>query len=216
MRDRVVSIYYRTARRLPSTTTSKHQTAQNQKLLLFQFQQTANNKKYILTLPHKQEPFFVTAKFWKRFSVYASVILSVASLVISSIASLKPTTAADMKGPSLFLSLFSPPPPFFPSPVNPTNHSSSSNSNQHNHQRTLGHTFRTHVSRLAKPSDDGSPIRTDAEPDKSCARWEGGGEDCGSGTREGERGGGEDDGGERNEYGDWESVVRFDRGLRCE
>ncbi|ATZ52039.1 hypothetical protein BCIN_07g05650 [Botrytis cinerea B05.10] len=44
-----------------------------------------------------KEPFFVTAKFWKRFSVYASVILSVASLVISSIASLKPTTAADMK-----------------------------------------------------------------------------------------------------------------------
>ncbi|KAF7956965.1 hypothetical protein EAE96_004288 [Botrytis aclada] len=44
-----------------------------------------------------KEPFFVTAKFWKRFSVYASVILSIASLVISSIASLKPTTAADMK-----------------------------------------------------------------------------------------------------------------------
>ncbi|KAF7879815.1 uncharacterized protein EAF02_007985 [Botrytis sinoallii] len=44
-----------------------------------------------------KEPFFVTAKFWKRFSVYASVILSIASLVISSIASLKPSSAADMK-----------------------------------------------------------------------------------------------------------------------
>ncbi|KAF7863119.1 hypothetical protein EAF04_007202 [Stromatinia cepivora] len=44
-----------------------------------------------------KEPFFLTAKFWKRFSVYFSVALSIASLVISSIASLRPTNASDLK-----------------------------------------------------------------------------------------------------------------------
>ncbi|ESZ93223.1 hypothetical protein SBOR_6379 [Sclerotinia borealis F-4128] len=44
-----------------------------------------------------QEPFFLTAKFWKRFSVYISVTLSIVSLIISSIASLKPGNADDMK-----------------------------------------------------------------------------------------------------------------------
>ncbi|KAF7900699.1 uncharacterized protein EAF01_008001 [Botrytis porri] len=44
-----------------------------------------------------KEPYFLTAKFWKRFSVYASVILSIASLVISSIASLKRSSDVDMK-----------------------------------------------------------------------------------------------------------------------
>ncbi|APA05286.1 predicted protein [Sclerotinia sclerotiorum 1980 UF-70] len=47
-------------------------------------------------LPLK-EPFFLTAKFWKRFSVYFSVALSIASLVISSIASLRPTSASDLR-----------------------------------------------------------------------------------------------------------------------
>ncbi|TGO50020.1 hypothetical protein BOTNAR_0409g00080 [Botryotinia narcissicola] len=54
-----------------------------------------------------KEPFFVTAKFWKRFSVYASVILSIASLVISSIASLKPSSAADMKVTSIIINALS-------------------------------------------------------------------------------------------------------------
>ncbi|KAF5874198.1 uncharacterized protein Bfra_004204 [Botrytis fragariae] len=106
-----------------------------------------------------KEPFFVTAKFWKRFSVYASVILSIASLVISSIASLKPRSAADLKGLSfLFL-----PSPFFLQKIQLT--SSSPNSNQHNHQRTLGHSLRAYFSRLAKPGDDGPEIRADVESD---------------------------------------------------
>ncbi|TGO26055.1 hypothetical protein BPAE_0067g00270 [Botrytis paeoniae] len=61
----------------------------------------------MLTQPPSQEPFFVTAKFWKRFSVYASVILSIASLVISSIASLKPSSAADMKVTSIIINALS-------------------------------------------------------------------------------------------------------------
>ncbi|PQE10885.1 hypothetical protein CJF32_00007724 [Rutstroemia sp. NJR-2017a WRK4] len=44
-----------------------------------------------------QEPFFVTAKFWKRFSVYISVSLSIVSLIISAIASLKPGNADHLK-----------------------------------------------------------------------------------------------------------------------
>ncbi|RAL64228.1 hypothetical protein DID88_002120 [Monilinia fructigena] len=48
-------------------------------------------------LPIQEPPFFLTAKFWKRLSVYISVTLSIVSLVISSIASLKPGNAEHLK-----------------------------------------------------------------------------------------------------------------------
>ncbi|KAM3068062.1 hypothetical protein ACMFMF_009428 [Clarireedia jacksonii] len=44
-----------------------------------------------------EAPFYVTAKFWKRFSVYISVALSITSLIISAIASLKPGNAEHLK-----------------------------------------------------------------------------------------------------------------------
>ncbi|KAF8853046.1 hypothetical protein BDZ45DRAFT_677953 [Acephala macrosclerotiorum] len=42
------------------------------------------------TAEEDEGPFFMTAKFWKRFVVYLSIALSVAGLVIGAIASLKP------------------------------------------------------------------------------------------------------------------------------
>ncbi|KAA8572052.1 hypothetical protein MFRU_018g00780 [Monilinia fructicola] len=48
-------------------------------------------------LPIQEPPFFLTARFWKRFSVYISVTLSILSLVISSMASLKPGNAGHLK-----------------------------------------------------------------------------------------------------------------------
>lgn len=37
----------------------------------------------------EQAPFYLTATFWKRFSVFMSIALSAASLILSAIASLK-------------------------------------------------------------------------------------------------------------------------------
>ncbi|KAB8301525.1 hypothetical protein EYC80_003374 [Monilinia laxa] len=48
-------------------------------------------------LPIQEPPFFLTAKFWKRFSVYISVTLSIVSLVISSIVSLNPGNSGHLK-----------------------------------------------------------------------------------------------------------------------
>lgn len=44
---------------------------------------------------HADEPFYLTATFWKRFAVVFSIILSAASLVLSAIASLR-TESADV------------------------------------------------------------------------------------------------------------------------
>jgi len=44
-----------------------------------------------------QCPFYLTARFWKRFSVYVSVALSIASLVLSAIAGLKKNNSDQLK-----------------------------------------------------------------------------------------------------------------------
>jgi len=43
------------------------------------------------------EPFYLTATFWKRFSVFMSIGLSAASLILSAIASLKKESADMLK-----------------------------------------------------------------------------------------------------------------------
>ena len=45
-----------------------------------------------------KEPLYLTAKFWKRFSVFVTVGLSIASLVLSAIASLRSHSAAQTRG----------------------------------------------------------------------------------------------------------------------
>jgi len=43
----------------------------------------------------RDDPFLLTATFWKRFSVILSIVLSVASLILSAVASLSPGLTSD-------------------------------------------------------------------------------------------------------------------------
>jgi hypothetical protein len=45
-----------------------------------------------------QGPWYATAKFWKRSSVFLSIALSAASLILSSVASLSPEHESALNG----------------------------------------------------------------------------------------------------------------------
>jgi len=51
----------------------------------------------VLEATAPSEQFYVTAKFWKRFSVLLSIALSVASLTLSALASLKTQSPDKLK-----------------------------------------------------------------------------------------------------------------------
>lgn len=51
---------------------------------------------------YHQGPWYATAKFWKRFSIFLSIVLSAASLISSAIASLSPQNENRLNGTDFY------------------------------------------------------------------------------------------------------------------